>query len=63
MGLSSKLPSLLQSSQLLSIFDNFSNAADYHQQLSYFDWRLRDSVDVATFIDEAGGLTPGEPAD
>jgi hypothetical protein len=57
------LPSLLQNPQTQSLFDNFSNAAGYHRQLSHFDWRLRDSVDIEDFIEQARQLQAGQPAD
>lgn len=57
------LPAILQSPQLLMLFDSFSHAADYHQLLSYLDWRLQGNVDINTFIEQAGQLQPGEPAD
>ena len=40
------LPSILQSSQMQSLFDNFSPAASYHNELSYLNWHLRESVDI-----------------
>lgn len=57
------LPSLLQSPQMQSLFDNFSPAASYHQNLSYLNWHLRDSVDIDTFIEQARNLQPGTAAD
>ena len=57
------LPSILQSPQMLAMFDNFSNAASYHQQLSYLNWHLRDSVSIEDFIEQAAQLQPGKAAD
>jgi hypothetical protein len=57
------LPSLLQSPQMQSLFDSFSPAASYHQNLSYLNWHLRDSVDIDSFIEQARKLEPGTAAD
>jgi len=57
------LPSILQSPQMQSLFENFSPAANYHQNLSYLNWHLRDSVDIGTFIEQARNLQPGAAAD
>jgi len=57
------LPSILQSAQMQSLFDNFSPTANYHYQLSYLDWHLRDSVDIDTFIEQARKLEAGTAAD
>lgn len=57
------LPAILQSAQMQSLFDNFSNAASYHNQLSSVDWRFRDSVDIEVFIEQARQLEAGKPAD
>jgi len=57
------LPSILQSAQMQTLFDSFSPAADYHHQLSYLNWHLRDSVDIDTFIEQARNLQPGTAAD
>jgi hypothetical protein len=57
------LPSILQSSQMQSLFDNFSPAASYHNELSYLNWHLRESVDIERFIEQAKQLKPGAAAD
>lgn len=57
------LPAILQSPQLRSMFDSFSPSASYHDKLSYFNWHLRDSVDIQTFVEQAEALEPGAPAD
>ena len=57
------LPAMLQSPQLLSLFDSFSNAANYHQQLSHFDLRTKASVDIDGFAEQASRLSPGKPAE
>ena len=46
-----------------SLFDNFSPTANYHYQLSYLNWHLRDSVDIDTFIEQARKLEAGTAAD
>jgi hypothetical protein len=57
------LPSILQSPQTQALLDNFSSAADYHNELSYLNWHLRDSVSIDDFIEQARRLQPGQPAD
>jgi hypothetical protein len=57
------LPSVLQSSQMQVLFDNFSPTASYHNKLSYFNWHLRESVDIEQFIEQARQLEPGTAAD
>ncbi len=57
------LPSILQSPQMQAMFDNFSHAAPYHNQLSYLNWHLRDSVSIDEFVDQAQRLQPGKAAD
>jgi len=57
------LPSILQSHQMQALFDNFSPAAHYHSELSYFNWHLRGTVDVDQFIEQAQSLDPGTAAD
>jgi len=57
------LPSILQSPQMQSLFDNFSPAASYHNKLSYLNWHLRESVDIERFIEQAKQLEPGAAAD
>ena len=46
-----------------SLFDNFSPAASYHNELSYLNWHLRESVDIERFIEQAKQLKPGAAAD
>lgn len=57
------LPSLMQSSKLLLLLEDFSSAAHYQNSLSSFNWHLRPTVDVADFVREARELDPGEFAD
>jgi hypothetical protein len=57
------LPAILQSPQMQALFDNFSNAASYHNQLSYTNWHLRDEVSIDEFIEQAKAMQPGKPAD
>ncbi len=57
------LPAMLQSPQMQSLFDNFSNAASYHNQLSYLNWHLRDEISINEFIEQAQAMQPGKPAD
>jgi len=57
------LPSILQSSQMQSLFENFSPVASYHSKLSYLNWHLRESVDIEAFIEQAKHLEPGAAAD
>jgi hypothetical protein len=45
------------------LFDNFSPTANYHNKLSYFNWHLRESVDIEHFIEQARQLEPGIAAD
>jgi len=57
------LPAILQSSQMLTLFDNFSNAASYHNELSYLNWHLREEISIDEFIEQAQRMQPGKPAD
>ena len=57
------VPSILQSSELQSLLDNFSSSASYHSRLSHLNWHLRDSVSIDSFIKQAKELEPGEIAD
>jgi len=57
------LPSILQSPQLRTLLDDFSPAARYQNSLSAFDWRLKDSVTIDSFVEQARELAPGEFAD
>jgi hypothetical protein len=57
------LPSILQSPQAQALLDNFSTAANYHNNLSYLNWHLRDSVSIEDFVEQARQLQPGKPAD
>ena len=57
------LPSILQSPEMQSLLENFSTAARYHNHLSHLDWRLRDSVSIDDFIEQARQLQEGEIAD
>ena len=57
------LPSILQSSPMQAMFDDFSPAASYHSKLSYLNWHLRERVDIERFIEQARQLEPGDAAD
>jgi len=57
------LPSILQSSYMQSLFENYSHAASYHSKLSYLNWHLREPVDIERFIEQAQRLEPGAAAD
>jgi hypothetical protein len=57
------MPSILQSSQMQLLLDNFSPAAKYHSNLSYMNWHLRKRVDIDSFIEQARQLEAGEAAD
>jgi hypothetical protein len=57
------IPSILQSSQMQSLFDSYSRAASYHNKLSYLNWHLRERVDIERFIEQAKQLEPGAAAD
>lgn len=57
------VPAILQSPQMLGLFDNFSHAASYHKQLSYLNWHLRDEVSIDEFIEQARSMEPGKAAD
>jgi len=57
------LPSILQSPEMRALLDNFSTSANYHSRLSHLNWQLRDSVSIATFIEQAQKLESGEAAD
>lgn len=57
------LPSILQSPHTQALLDNYSNAANYHNNLSYLNWHLHGSVSIDEFIEQAQRLQPGAPAD
>jgi hypothetical protein len=57
------LPSILQSSHMKTLFENYSTAASYHSKLSYLNWHLRERVDIERFIEQAKQLEPGAAAD
>ena len=57
------VPSILQSQQLRMLLDDFSPAARYQNSLSAFNWRLKDSVTIESFVEQARELEPGEFAD
>ncbi|MCP4874595.1 MAG: FHA domain-containing protein [Gammaproteobacteria bacterium] len=57
------VPSLLQSSELRSLLDDFTSSAKYQNNLSAWNWHLKDTVTVEAFIKQAGELEPGEFAD
>jgi len=57
------LPSILQSTQMQLLLDNFSVTARYHNNLSYLNWHLRKRVDIESFIEQARQLEAGQAAD
>ena len=57
------LPSILQSSHMQALFENYSTAASYNSKLSYLNWHLRERVDIERFIEQAKQLEPGAAAD
>jgi len=57
------VPAILQSQQLRTLLDDFSPSAKYQNSLSAFNWHLKDSVTIDSFIEQARELTPGEFAD
>ena len=57
------VPSILQSPHLRALLSDFSLAAKYQNSLSPFNWHLKDSVTIDSFIEQAKELKPGEFAD
>jgi hypothetical protein len=57
------VPSILQSQHLRTLLDDFSPAAKYQNSLSAFNWHLKDSVSIESFVEQAQELAPGEFAD
>ncbi len=57
------LPSILQSSELHDLLDDFSSAAKYQNNLSSLNWHLKGSVNIDQFIEQAQNLDRGEFAD
>ena len=57
------VPALLQSAELKSMLDDFSNAAKYQDNLSTLNWHLKRTVGVERFIEQARSLDPGKFAD
>jgi hypothetical protein len=57
------VPSILQSPEMQALLDNFSTSASYHNQLSYINWHLRDTVSIDAFIEQAQEMEAGEFAD
>jgi len=57
------IPSILQSSQLQALLDDYSSAAKYQNGLSSLNWHIKDTVTIDRFIDQAKNLEPGEFAD
>ena len=57
------VPALLQSAELKSLLDDFSNAAKYQDNLSTLNWHFKRTVSVERFIEQARSLDPGEFAD
>jgi len=54
------LPSLLQSSELQALLDDFSNVARYQNSLSSINLHLKPTVSIDTFVEQAQTLDPGE---
>jgi len=57
------VPSILQSPHLHVLLSDFSLAAKYQNSLSPFNWHLKGSVTIDSFIEQAKDLDPGEFAD
>ena len=57
------VPSLMQSREMRALLDDFSASARYQNSLSSLNWHLASKVSIATFIDEARILDPGEIAE
>ena len=57
------VPSILQSPHLRALLSDFSLAAKYQNSLSSFNWHLKKSVTIDSFIEQAKELHPGEFAD
>ena len=57
------LPTILQSSHMRMMLENFSPTASYHSNLSYLNWHLQGSVDIDRFIEQAQSLEAGTAAD
>ncbi len=57
------LPSLMQSSELQALLDDFSNTAKYQNSLSSHNLHFKPTVSIDTFVEQAQQLDPGEFAD
>jgi hypothetical protein len=57
------VPSILQSPHLRALLSDFSLAAKYQNSLSSFNWHLKKSITIDSFIEQAKELHPGEFAD
>ncbi len=57
------VPSILQSPHLRALLSDFNLAAKYQNSLSSFNWHLKKSVTIDSFIEQAKELHPGEFAD
>ncbi len=57
------VPSILQSSELRMLLDDFSSSARYHNSLSSLNWHARETLSIDSFIEQAQNLGPGEFAD
>ncbi len=57
------LPSLMQSAELQALLDDFSNTAEYQNSLSSLNLRLKPTVSIDAFVEQAQQLDPGEFAD
>lgn len=57
------VPSILQSTELRGLLDDFSSAAKYQNNLSSFNWHLKGTVTIDEFIEQARQLDAGKFAD
>ena len=57
------VPSILQSTELRGLLDDFSSAAKYQNNLSSLNWHLKDTVTIDEFIEQARQLDAGKFAD
>lgn len=57
------VPSIMQSSELRALLDDFSASAKYQNSLSSLNLHLQERVSIETFIEQAQQLEAGEYAD
>ena len=57
------VPSLMQSSELEALLQDFSNDAGYQNSLSSLNLHLKPTVSIDAFIEQAQELDPGEFVD